>query len=354
MKKSLIAFAALSAIAGSAQAQNVTMYGIIDMGVIHADGNANGSVTKAASGPLSTSRFGMRGTEDLGDGMKAGFNLEAELNAATGEGGHKKFSQGTGDAGTASLFNRAANVSLEHKEIGAITLGRMNRLEYDAILATDPTGGSNFGGANIGYGDKGAYIAKNKDSRYANAVKLVSPSLMGLKLSYQRSLGGVIGDESANSSDAFGADFSFEKLRLLATWAKNNDANGSEFDKTFLVAGSYDFAVAKLFAGYMKADRASTSADPKLTYVGLTAPVSQALSVFAHYNHITDQKGTSGADADTFALGALYDLSKRTTVYAMYGMASNNSLSSVGVGTADAPAVGKDQNAFAIGVRHKF
>ena len=88
MKKSLIALAALATVATAAQAQSsVTLYGIVDMGIMSSKTDGAGNVLAAQSGALSTSRWGVRGTEDLGGGLTAAFNLESEIAADAGTAG---------------------------------------------------------------------------------------------------------------------------------------------------------------------------------------------------------------------------------------------------------------------------
>ena len=86
MRKSLIILAALSAIAGSAAAQSsVTIFGIVDVSLTHGSGSV-ASRTQLSAGNLAGSRLGFRGTEDLGDGLKANFWLEAGLTPDDGKG----------------------------------------------------------------------------------------------------------------------------------------------------------------------------------------------------------------------------------------------------------------------------
>jgi len=115
---------------------NVTMYGIVDVAVESAkDGGPNGRQTMVASGDQSTSRIGFRGTEDLGGGLKAIFNLEAGVAADTG----------AQDA--AGLFQRRAVVGLEG-DFGTVTLGR----EYSpiaSIAGASDEFGQGFYGSNL-------------------------------------------------------------------------------------------------------------------------------------------------------------------------------------------------------------
>ena len=114
MKKSLLALVALGAFAGAAQAQSsVTLYGIIDEGLLF-NNNAGGKhLYSMASGVMQGSRFGLRGTEDLGGGLKAIFVLENGFNSGNG-------TLGQGGA----IFGRQAYVGLSQSQYGTVTFGR--------------------------------------------------------------------------------------------------------------------------------------------------------------------------------------------------------------------------------------
>ncbi len=359
MKKSLIALAALATVATAAQAQSsVTLYGIMDAGIVTGKNKDSGTLTKVESGALSTSRFGFKGTEDLGGGLSASFTLESEVSIDTGAQPSTATSTSQGTS-TASLFNRLSFVQLESKDFGAIQLGRMNRLEYDAVIANDAFGGSNFGSSvRSGYISGGIYLS---DARYPNAVVLRSPSLGGLKLAYQRQMGEVAGDNSAWSSDSVSADFSYGKLRVIATYADNKQANGDDFTKVTTVGGSYDFGVAKVFAQYMDRDNAGAQPTTKVYSTGIQVPVSAKVTLLANYVNIKDQgstsaaTATSGKDASVATVGATYAFSKRTTGYAFYGQANNETTGAAYVSNLLASAVaGKDQTAATVGIRHTF
>ena len=356
MKKSLIALAALATVATAAQAQSsVTIYGIVDMGIMSSKTDGAGNVLAAKSGALSTSRLGFRGAEDLGGGLKATFNLETEISADTGaSGGTVVSGAGASKTSTAgALFNRAANLALESAQYGSIQLGRMNKLEYDAVIANDAFGAANFGGAvRVGYITSGIY---RDDARFPNAVVLRTPVLGGLKLAYQRQFGGVAGDASANSSDSLMADFTYGNLRLLATWAENKTAAGAKFDEVTTLGANYNFGVAHAFVGHMERKIEGGSAKPKSDYLGVKVPVNAKVNVMAQYTKISDQSGTAGNDADVYAVGATYAFSKRTTAYAMYGQSSNDGTATAYVtNLGSAVTAGKDQKATTVGIRHTF
>ncbi len=351
MKKSLIALAALATVATAAQAQSsVTLYGIVDNGVINAKGvnTSNQSVTNLASGGLSTSRWGVRGSEDLGGGLTASFVLESQIAADTGVGGGTTSMSGTD---TNSLFNRASNVALSSTSIGTLTLGRMNRIDYDAVVSQDSFGGNNFGGAtNV------AYLGGNIDGnepRISNAVKYTSPSLSGLVISYQHGFGEQAGDAKKYRQSVVGADYTLGNLKLTATYGDQKSSTGAKAEERTQFLGSYNFGVLKAFAGYMEREVANDPDKTKATYVGAIIPVNAKVNVLANYSNIKNVNATVD-DANAFAVGATYAFSKRTTAYAMYGQSSNDGSAAVGASSLATTGAGQDQKATMVGVRHTF
>ena len=358
MKKSLIALAALATVATAAQAQSsVTLYGIVDMGVMSSKTDAaNSRVLSTTSGALSTSRWGVRGTEDLGGGTKAGFVLESEIAAGTGAVGGTVTVQGT--TTTTNVFNRAAKVSLENASVGSITLGRMDRIEYVAVAQNDPFGAANFGGT-VRATYIGTGIIPSGDARLANAILLESPKFAGLQLQYQRELGGQAGDAQKYLTDSVGANYGFGKLKVIATYANIRNSLGGKEDEVTTVGANYDFGVATVYAGAMERKHAKWTSDVKAQYVGVKAPINANVNAMAQITQGKSKGGTEGADSNTWAVGLTYGFSKRTTAYAMYGKAKNDGTSSnatayvTNLGGA-LPAAGTDQTAAVIGIRHSF
>ena len=132
LQRTLVSAALLVLAAGAAHAQSsVTLYGRVDAGFQYSDksrganGKDGGSVSELANGGIRPSIFGFRGTEDLGGGLKAFFNLESHFDSGTGQT-------------TANFFRRQANVGLSSSEYGTLTLGRQYTPAVLALLATDP------------------------------------------------------------------------------------------------------------------------------------------------------------------------------------------------------------------------
>ena len=134
MKKTVIAAAVLAASAGAAQAQNVTIYGIVDTGLEYqskvATASGDDSRFSMQNGGILPSIWGFKGSEDLGGGLKAVFNLEGDFGADTG---------GARFGGALMLFGRQANVGLSGG-FGTVLLGRQYSPAILAELGTDPRG----------------------------------------------------------------------------------------------------------------------------------------------------------------------------------------------------------------------
>jgi len=164
MKKSLFALAALSAFATAAQAQSsVTLYGNLDATEAYQSAGIGKSLALTASAN-STSLWGMTGSEDMGGGMKMGFDLKSEINLATGATGSGTNvtptssltittlgttggSSPTNVGGNSNLFNRGANIFISSASLGEVKVGRMDDIEW-AMSGQYSTSGSNSFGSN--------------------------------------------------------------------------------------------------------------------------------------------------------------------------------------------------------------
>jgi len=377
MKKSLIALAALATVATAAQAQSsVTIYGIIDAGIASVDKPGTGRVTGVSTGGLATSRLGFRGTEDVGGGLKANFNLEMALGVDAGTGGtvattttQTAPSQTTAGA----LFDRQAWVGLDQANVGTILLGRTTRLDFDTIVAGDAFGAAGFASAGqvtygqVAYLSPNAASSANSRNRYINSVKANTARFAGLQLAYQHSFGEKAGDNGASRGTAYSLDYTAGKAKATYAYSRQNDTAGAKLAETTALTGSYDFGVAKAFVGLTQLERNGISEKTKANWLGVTAPVTAKVSVMAQVTKFDNLgnaagTGTTGAvaanDADLFALGATYAFSNRTTAYAMAARASNDGQAALSVlgsmGITQAAATGKDQKGYTIGLRHTF
>src|SRR6195952_2928117 len=158
---------ALLGTAGAAQAQNsVTLYGVVDSGIgyVH-NASGNEKLVGMINGNLSGDRWGMKGQEDLGGGLKAIFQLENGFDVGTG-----RLNQGGRE------FGRQAFVGLTGDNVGTVTLGR----QYDPLVdMVQGLTADNYWASVMGTpGDVDNY---DNSSRVSNAVKYVSPNYAGLQ-----------------------------------------------------------------------------------------------------------------------------------------------------------------------------
>ncbi|WP_133647347.1 porin [Paraburkholderia flava] len=384
MKKSLLALAALGAFAGVAHAQSsVTLYGIIDEG-FNINTNAGGKhLYNLSSGVLQGSRWGLRGTEDLGGGLKAVFVLENGFDVNTG-----KLGQG------GLMFGRQAYVGLS-SPYGTVTAGR----QYDSVV--DYVGpleaGDQWGGYIAAHpGDLDNF---NNAYRVDNAVKFTSANYGGLTFGGLYSFGGVAGSFSRNQTFSLGAGYNNGPLVLgvgylnarnpsSATGLFGNNTTSTAASVTTPVyagyasantyqvigaGGAYTFGAATIGATYSNikfmnftagafANQTATFNNAELNFKYQLTP---ALVLGAAYDFTKGSSisGGSAAKYHQFSLGSDYFLSKRTDVYliGVFQHASGDTLTADGkVIEADAainglsPSSNRNQLTARVGIRHKF
>ncbi|RLK31537.1 porin [Cupriavidus plantarum] len=354
MKKALLALTAAAgtcAISGGALAQsatNVTLYGIADAGVevaTHVPGGNGKTVARVTSGNMSGSRWGLRGTEDLGGGLKAIFQLESGFDIDTGTSG-----QG------GRLFGRQAFVGLQGS-FGAVTLGRQQNSLYDLFGAYDP----------MGVGPR--YSLNSVDSlfngRADNALKYTGKfgglTATGFYSTGRDNNGEVAGSPKTARDFGAGLAYTTGPVSVGVAYDQFQGATTALSDrsaKRLAVGASYDFTVAKVFAGYRwmrddgTASATATANRNNVYWLGGMYRFTPALSLTgaAYY---TDTHN-SGADPWMFVLSADYAFSKRTDAYLNVGYTKNKDGSNLGLSGAGTAVAGANQTGVLIGLRHRF
>ena len=147
---------------------SVTLYGLIDAGIIYTNNAGGASLFRLNSGSLNGSRFGLRGTEDLGGGVKALFVLENGYNVNNGSLGQD-----------GRLFGRHAYFGLTRNGIGTLTLGRQYDTMVDFVAPLSATAGD-FGDQSFGHVFDNDNL--NHTLRINNAVKYTSDTYAGFKV----------------------------------------------------------------------------------------------------------------------------------------------------------------------------
>ena len=362
MKKSLIALAVLAA-SGAAMAQSsVTLYGVADAGVTYLNGLDNWS--GVTSGNNLTSRLGFRGTEDLGGGLKANFVLEGGFNLDAGDG------KSGGATGTGFEFKRRSTVGLSGG-FGEVRMGRELTAAYNATARYDVFGSVGIGQSRL-WADGGVVDtvapalnangnAVTTNQRISNALTYVSPDFSGFKVGVNYGFGETTNGNSDSSYMGAGLMYDNGPLSLgLGLERLNNGANSvavSDID-AWSLGGSYDFGVAKLLAGYResKVDRATGENKRLGYYVAATAPVG-AGTVRVSYNRYENELANVKGKADQFAIGYVYGLSKRTSVYGTYAYIKNKdgaNLYTLGSSTQGGLKTNGSQQGVQVGVSHAF
>lgn len=343
MKKTLIALAAVAATGAAFAQSSVTLYGVADVAVGKVNDTAGATAVTLSNGQPTTtaaqlansgrlglgsdkfqaiaanvlnngnSRFGLRGTEDLGGGLKAGFNFEGGINIANG----------AGNTSGGELFSRAANISLMGG-FGEIRAGRSLTTSYYSIASWELTGAANYSVVANQFSYAGA------GSRDSALVMYNSPSFGGFKVSASTVLkGNNVYNNVANPAGA-------AKYDLAATYAAGpitaslayNKVDGTE--KNVVIGGKYDFGTFAVAGSYQ---------DPAGAKKGFTIGASAPMGPVTLTADIARATDTANKNTD-FLLEAKYALSKRTFVYGVY--------------MRDGAVTGKSVNGYAVGVRHNF
>lgn len=342
------------ATACAAQAQsasNVSMYGLIDGGVEYIS-NANAakdSLTRVTSGSMNTSRWGVRGSEDLGGGLKAVFNLEGGILLDTGN------LDGV-------LFKRAATVGLEGS-FGRVVLGRGFTTTYDFLSAFDPMGYS----AAYSWVVSGNATGASKYGMASSFDNLVKYQGQVGKFKVGATLG--MGEQAsgfANSAKyVLGTVYADGPLSAAATFERVNGntvaATGNRDEtSTFHLAGAYDTGTYKLMAGMrsykLVAGRAATADLRARTFwTGMSYKATPAVTLIGAVYYQDVRNVAAGTDADPVMLvaRAKYALSKRTDLYSTLGYAKARHGKLVGL-SRDEAGFSDTQTGLAAGIQHRF
>ncbi len=361
MQKKLLVLAVASAMSAPVFAQSqVTIGGVVDVAVQMGDWAAtSGRVNRMISSGHTTNRLFFKGSEDLGNGMKANFHLETQPNPDDG-------------TAAANFWGRLATVGLSGKNWGSIDFGRQYSPWFSARAGNDIfyTAGA---GSN--------YSLEAGLTRISNSMRYTSNSMNGFVINASYSFGnqvaGAVSDVGQEGTTAttdklgqeVGLSLAYGNGPLKLVYAYDRQQR-SQADATGLVSinghrklnhfnGSYDFKVVKLVAGWnsMKQDAAvpagAAVSDQRSWYVGGVMPVFGKDLIKLEYTRLNDKLLASG-DSKLIAIGYEHPMSKRTTVYATYAKMDNDAAATKTLLTGVGVAAGFDPNAFEFGLKHSF
>ncbi|KJK24622.1 membrane protein [Burkholderiaceae bacterium 16] len=371
MKKSLLALAALGAFASAAQAQSsVTLYGVADINleyVSHMGSQtptiANGfnagqgnNLYRMSSGGLSGSRWGLRGVEDLGSGMKALFVLESGFgldNGSLQQGGR--------------MFGRQAYVGLESAQAGRFTFGRQYTTLFDLLANFSPSGYATQ------YEPVVAQLGLNfRSDNTAKYTGVFGPVTAIAHWSFGNGVAGngeVPGQFRRDTGYGAGAAYAAGPFGVTVAYDQYNPTLSAAGDtgtfKKAAVAGSYAFGAAKIMGGYRwgqsKAQNGTALLRDNYYWIGANYQVLPALGLTLQYTYDDVIKLNNVNVTNPWQIGFIadYNLSKRTDVYLTTAFSKNAGLNfdTSAISFANGYFLGTGKNTMigaAVGIRHKF
>jgi len=397
MKKTIFAVAAVAAFSGAAHAQSsVTLYGVMDVSTNSGEdqiqlGATTTTVKQRTTGAgkdgLASSRIGIRGVEDLGGGLKANFVWEQGIvSVATGGTGVGQASTNTADASVSTAGSgaftdpRAAWVGLSGG-FGEMRIGRQTTSIHNVIGAYSAGGANNVAGALYSAGGSVANTSNVRNYEvYANRlVQYTSPVMSGFQLTIQTAQQAAVSETTSSAitststngtnlsyvSGKFSAGLAYQAAYLNGSTAASTTADIKQVNTA--AGASYNFGVAQVFTEYLTF-KATNSAGATLTKsagyeLGVKAPVTKTVDVWASvlggsktggdgYTSTTTLNRSLTAiqgqgDVSGFQLGSKYNLSKRTSVYAIGG---TQSIKGTGTSTGNKNTATQ----MALGINHVF
>lgn len=380
-KKTLAGLAVAGLFSGAAMAADVNVYGVVDLGLMYNHTKSEAGTTADAitttkddsltmeSGMNAGSRFGLRGSEDLGNGMTVSFKLENGFSADSGKLSHD-----------GRLFGREASLTLAGA-FGQVSFGRMGGVAsaagtYDYVFAN----GDAFDGFDNGIG------GLVTSSRYDNMITYQTPEFAGMKVLAQYSFKnntvadadgkGAEGEEGKTTTNRYAslaAVGQYGNLNLVAAYELQNvrhDSKVQEFPEdqhTFYVGANYDFGVTKLFGmgQVFQGVRSLNGIDALSTdgidgfglTVGAQTPVAGGLlTTSVYYANGDDSLHAESRESTYYGLAARYEysLSKRETAYAGAGYAKQEAEFNKTSNTLVDYQLDKDLVQAYVGLKHTF
>jgi predicted porin len=341
---------------------NVTIYGIVDSGVVYTN-NANAAGNSAVKVPSLTSSFpsrlGFRGTEDLGDGLQAVFVLESGIGMDTG-------TMGQGNR----LFGRQANVGLKGS-YGTLTLGRQNNMTFLATLKSDVLGPNLFSISSID-----PYIPNARSDNAIGYLGTFSDFTVGATYSFGRDASSAGGPAATNcagevagnakacrqvtalagyNTARFGITASYD-IMYGNTGAAAGLTTSDSSDRRSTLNGYAMAGEVRIGAGIMARKKVTATRandlESNLYYVGASYPLLPLLTLDGQVarHDVRD----SGNDSTLAALRLTYYLSKRTAVYSSIGRMKNAGQAAIALDAGGTVGTGLNQSGVSAGIRHSF
>ena len=373
--KKLIRFGAAGALLGviaspEAFAQSsVTLYGVLDNYIGYQSSTVGGkstSLTVLGSNGLSTSRYGVKGVEDLGGGLKANFDIEGGFDPSTGA-----------QQNSFRMFDRQAWVGLSDDRFGSFRVGRQETAMWFYSGNMDAFGAATYGS---GFNNFAQWQA-----RVDNDIAYFAPTFFHTQVEVHYSLGGLAGNTGGNG--IFQAAVQSWQGPVYVAVAYLNAVNATQTNRVqqLMAGGNYNYGPGKIYVGFFRTNDVVSATtgnalgspggkfDPAVGAVGNTPgnyhntyslsadyQFNPALTVGAGYAYIQDDSSLHN-NAEEFSLISTYSLSKSTTLYAVASRINNSHTAqfkmadaATTTGTFLTPGTGQGETGFQLGIRHSF
>ena len=348
-----VAALALATCSSAALAQsNVAFYGVMDLGISQDRGGVAGTSTRVTSGMATQSRWGFKGSEDLGDGMSAFFVIEGGIHGDVGNSTQNN-----------TLFGRTSIVGLRSARLGSVSVGLQDTPLFTTLnTVVDPLRNGIARSNNL---------MPSTGFRANNSVLFRTADMKGFSADFMVAAGEVAGDNSASRSLGGSVGYSKGPLNIrLAYHHRNNDTatlKNTNSGRNFLLGANYDFDVAKFWFG-LGVDKGLNSAplnssgspfggpaptpstDSRDLLLGVSVPFGPHTVVATAIRK--DDRGALNQDAQQYALAYMYAFSKRTDLYTSYARISNHNGAGYTEGNSEEPGLGDRQ--LTVGLRHRF
>ncbi|WP_034300493.1 porin [Herbaspirillum sp. RV1423] len=365
MKKSLSAAVCTGLFLGAASAaavaqSSVTIYGIIDTGVEylnHTNAAGQGKLRTLPLTGLLPSRIGFRGTEELGGGLRAFFNLESGFVPTTG-------GMGQGNR----LFGRQSNVGLADSVWGTVTLGRQYNMTAISMINADIMGPANHGLSNMD-----SYLPNTRSDNALGYMNKIGNTTVGATYSFGRDTSTAGGPAATSCAGETAGDFQACKQWTAlvkydtATWgvataydtlrggpgAGNLLTSSNYKDNRASFNGWFKVGDLKLGGGLIARHlQRAVDINYNLWYLGASYPLSPALQIEGQVAHLDTRN--SPDDSTLGTARAIYYLSKRTSLYASYAYIKNRGNAAIAVSSGSTVGAGQNQSSVMAGIRHTF
>jgi predicted porin len=344
-RQRLAVLAASALCCASAHAQSsVNLYGSLDVGAYSKQPSGEDRLATLTSGMMNASRWGIKGSEDLGDGLRARFDMSSYIRIDSGTAGRSD---------TDGFWARYAWVGLENN-YGLVRVGRISTPNFINTLRFNP-----FVDASLGPIFMHTYLPSASqplmtsdgvtDSAWSNSIAVNTPTVNGFEAALQvaagegTTAGRRVGASGSYLSSGLSVGISYENLSDMGmSFAKPPTVQPIRTDRALQLGVAYDFQVVKLFGQYQWTKLENTGLEVKLdtAQVGASIPLGLGKLLVSYAHTTKDQTDIADVKRDTGAIGYDYFLSKRTDLYAVV---LTDKVSALDRGTG-----------VALGMRHNF